>query len=93
MSKQDLMYDLVAEQEHSGLTITTFCVAKDIRLNTFHYWKRKYKEENSSGTGFIAIAALSKAGSQPIRLTYPNGVNIHLAAADLSLIAQLIRIG
>lgn len=87
------MYDLVAEQERSGLTITAFCTVKGIKLNTFHYWKRKYKEENSSGAGFIAISALSNAGSQPIRLTYPNGVNIHLATADLTLIAQLIRIG
>ena len=93
MSKQDLMYDLVAEQERSGLTITAFCEANDIKLNTFHYWKRKYKEESSSGSGFIAIPTLSRASNQPVRLTYPNGVNIHLAVADLSLIAQLIRIG
>ena len=93
MSKQELMYNLVVEQEHSGRTITAFCAANDIKLNTFHYWKRKYKEENSSGSGFISIPALSEADSYPIRLTYPNGVNIHLDVADLSLIAQLIRIG
>ena len=93
MSKQKLMFDLVAEQEHSDLTITAFCALKDVKPTTFHYWKHKYREGRTAGTGFISIPALSKAGSQPVRLTYPNGVNIHLAVADLSLIAQLIRIG
>lgn len=93
MTKQEQMFSLVQQQEQSGLTIGRFCTEHNLKLNTFHYWRKRYKETNSSSKGFIAIRSFAHAdASAPIRVSYPNGVNVDLSSADLSLIVSLIRV-
>ena len=83
---------MVAEQEQSDYSITAFCTAKAIKLPTFYYWRKKYKQNDISSAGFIDITAAALQDSS-LRIAYPNGVNIHITTADLSLIAHLIRLG
>jgi hypothetical protein len=91
MTKQSQWFALVAEQEQSSFTVKAFCTLKHIKLSTFHYWGKKYKQAGAT-KGFIPIVPGS-FNNAAIRLSYPNGVNIHLETADLSLIAHLIRLG
>lgn len=91
MSKQDLMFSLVQQQEQSNSTIVDFCVEHAVKLPTFHYWRRKYKLASQEMNGFISITP-PKVTDPTIRLSYPNGVSIHLSRVDLPLIAQLIRL-
>jgi hypothetical protein len=90
MSRQEQWFTLLAEQEQSFLTVKAFCVFKNIKLSTFQYWRKRYKQA-SSAKGFIPIVG-PVSGNAAIRLSYPNGINVYLDGADLSLIAQLIRL-
>ena len=92
MTKQELMFTLIGEYEQGNLTIPDFCTEKGINKSTFHYWRRKLRASRSGSSGFIPIAIPASSGQSTIRLAYPNGVSIHLPAADLALIAQLIRL-
>ena len=91
MSKQDLMFSLVQQQELSNSTIVDFCAEHGMKLATFHYWRKKYKLASQETKGFISITP-PKVIDSTIRLSYPNGVNIHLSGADLPLLAHLIRL-
>ncbi len=82
----------MCEQEQSGLTITGFCASQGIKPCTFHYWRRRYRQAQSQPRGFVELTTQSIAGHN-IRLVYPNGVSIDLPVADISLIAQLLRLG
>lgn len=92
MTKQEQWFALVVEQQQSGSSIVAFCRSKDIKLPTFHYWRKKYRQSKHSDKGFVDITppALQHTG---IRVVYPNGVSIHLPAADLMLLSQLIGLG
>ena len=92
MTKQKLMLALVDEYEHGNLTIPAFCVARSLKVPTFHYWRRKFRASRSTSPGFIPIPSPRSIERSAIRLAYPNGVSIHLPAADMALIAQLIRL-
>ena len=92
MTKQELMFALLEEYEQSKLTIPAFCTEKSIRKSRFHYWHRKFRESRIAPKGFIPIAIPARSEQMVIRLAYPNGVSIELPAADLTFIAQLIRL-
>lgn len=86
------MFSLIREAEESNQTISAFCASRDIRMKTFFYWRRKFLAAHSASVGFIPITPPIRTEKTEFRLSYPNGVNIHLSGADLSLIAQLIRL-
>lgn len=92
MTKQEYMFALVAEAEQSKQTISAFCASRDIKMKTFFYWRRKLLAARSASAGFIPIAPPTSLEKNILRLSYPNGVDIHLSGADVSLIAQLIRL-
>ena len=96
MTKQELMFPLIEAYEHEqgNLSIDAFCAARSIKVPTFHYWRRKFRAFRDAPNGFIPIPIPAPAACQNgrIRLAYPNGVSIELPAADMALIAQLIRL-
>ena len=92
MTRQEQMFALIEEAEQSKLTISAFCTAREIKMKTFFYWRRKFLAARSTASGFIPISPPTSVEKTALRLSYPNGVDIHLCGADVSLIAQLIRL-
>lgn len=92
MTKEEQMFALIREAEQSNQTISAFCAGRDIRMKTFFYWRRKFLAARSASVGFIPIIPPLSAKKTELQLCYPNGVSIHLSDADVSLIAQLIRL-
>ena len=92
MTKQDQMFSLLEAYELSNQTVFAFCTDKDLKIPTFYYWRRKFRTAQSVHQDFIPIPIPQSAERATLRIAYPNGVNIHLPAADLGLIAQLIRL-
>ncbi len=92
MIKQEQMFALMEAYEQSNQTIPTFCTARSLKVPAFHYWRRKFRAAQAAPKGFISISTPVSSEVASMRLTYPNGVNIHLPAADIALIAQLIRL-
>lgn len=93
MTRQEQMFALIEEAEQSKQTISAFCTARDVKMKTFFYWRRKFLAARSTPAGFMAIPPpVASVETSAVRLCYPNGVDLHLSGADVSLIAQLIRL-
>jgi hypothetical protein len=86
------MFSLLEAYEQSNQTISAFCTARDLKVPTFHYWRRKFRIAQSVQQDFIPIPIPQRTERSTLRLAYPNGVSIHLPTADIALIAQLIRL-
>lgn len=86
------MFALIKEAEQSKDTIKAFCAARDLNMKTFFYWRRKFLDTKTSAKGFLPLNLQPALCQTSVRLTYPNGVDLHLPSADLTLIAQLIRL-
>jgi len=91
MSKQEEMYNLVAEYRSRGISAKAFSKEKGITPSTFGYWVRKKKEDDHPG-GFIELATGLKPSAGELELIYPNGVKLHMSSPDLALIASLVRL-
>jgi len=65
-------------QVASGLTGAAYCRERGIPEKTFHYWRRKAKEENAEGRGrFVKVTG----SPEPIRITR-GAVTIEISATS-----------
>jgi len=88
------MFALVDKWKSSETTQKQFCAEHDLKVGTFAYWVAKHKRASSNSepaSGFIGVDVSGPSGSDPVRITYPNGVMVS-CPADLPLISQLIRL-
>ena len=77
----------------SGMTKVGFCRERQIKLATFQYWVKKFKQEDEVG-GFVRVDCRKReaiVGSEQVVVEYPNGVRIKVGV-DLGLIQKLIRL-
>lgn len=79
----------LAEQPLSGLRISDFCEARDLKVPTFYSWRRKYSgTEEVTETGFCKITAKREYAERSLRL--PSGLRLELAGLAITEIAELI---
>jgi hypothetical protein len=91
------MFAMVEELISSKTSRKEFCRQKGISINCFYYWQKKYRNQNQeSQAGFIAVrpGITSRTGfSQPIVLSYPNGIRLQLpAGTPIAMISSLLRL-
>ena len=91
------MFAMVEELSQSRMTRKEFCNQRNISINCFYYWQKKYRQKvEAEQPGFIPVhtGTGSRAGfSQPIVLTYPNGASLQLpAGTPLAVIGSLLRL-
>lgn len=85
------MYNLVTEYCSSGLSAKAFSKERGISSSTFGYWVLKKKDEDQPG-GFVEVTKGLNPSSGELELIYPNGVKLQMNAADLGLIARLVKL-
>ena len=90
------MFKLVEEWKQSGESQTYFCQSKNLYSHIFHYWLRRYKDQQGpTSSGFIpvTIPISDKANYGGIEIHYPNGVRILLPKnSDLSMVRTFIKL-
>ena len=63
---------IIENQVTSGVSIAAYCRAAQIKPSLFYAWRRRFKEQQSSGGGFLELI--------PGKLTNANsGISIHLS--------------
>ena len=84
------MLPYIKEWESSGQTKKAFCQQRGIAPSVFHYWYKRYRQENMP-EGFIQISTDSIGQPPQMEVHYPNGVSIKLPAnISLTLLRQYI---
>ncbi len=54
---QDKMFALISSWKHSGLSQKAYCEQSQLRYHVFHYWYKRYRDEqsNCSEPAFIPL--------------------------------------
>ena len=90
------MSTLIRKWKKNGSNAREFCEQHDLSIHAFYYWLRKFKREESSGSGFVPVE-IRGSGSNPaekgeIRIEYPNGVLLTVdSSVKISRIKALIN--
>jgi len=98
-NRQAQMFAMVEELYQSKMNRKEFCRMKSISINCFYYWQKKYRQQAAGDhPGFIPVRAgkglAARQGfSQPIILSYPNGISLQLpAGTPVTVIGTLLRL-
>jgi hypothetical protein len=98
-TRQAQMFAMVEELYQSKVNRKEFCRQKSISINCFYYWQKKYRDQaGDDQPGFIPVrigkgSIIRHGFSQPIVLSYPNGISLQLpAGTPLSVIGSLLRL-
>jgi hypothetical protein len=93
-NRRTLMFSLIREQQAGAESQQEYCQRQGIKLPTFHYWKRKYRESESSSSNFLRVSLPEgmSLGEGMTEITYPNGVRLRISGLSLSGIKTLIQI-
>lgn len=76
---EQLMFSLIEVWKSSGKSQKEFCREKDIAYHKFHYWFKKYSEQDSgslSNSPFRQIAVKhpqAKTSTGVVEIVYPDG--------------------
>jgi transposase-like protein len=80
MTKQDRMFAMIAKWRRSGMSKAEFARQAGVSTNTFHYWCRRFEEENGAveRSTFVEVGDVDQRrdGVPRVRLEYPDGVII-----------------
>ena len=57
-----MMFDLVEQWQQSGKNQKQFSEGHNIKLSTFGYWARKYRQQKAAETGFARIDLTGRSG-------------------------------
>lgn len=72
---KQLMFSLIEIWKSSGKSQKEFCQEKDLAYHKFHYWFKKYNDQNSErtdGSAFVPVSLKSAANSN-LEVVYPDG--------------------
>ena len=94
MELTEKMFALVEQYQRSGKTQKQYSEQIGIAYAKFNYWVCKWRahQQPDSVSGFVKVEAYAASQQQDVEITYPNGVRLKTAGADLSLISGLIRL-
>lgn len=75
---QQLMFSLIEVWKSSGQTQKVFCQEKDLAYGKFHYWYRRYQQDQVPGeeNAFMAVTVKGKAADPvtgKMELIWPDG--------------------
>jgi hypothetical protein len=71
---------IIRKQATSGLSAAAFCREHEININNFHWWRGRFKKENSlgEGSGFVQLVPVSESRDSGIRIRLREGLWIEV---------------
>jgi hypothetical protein len=82
--KSAMMFTLVEQWQHSGMSQVEFARTKDLTLFKLRYWIHKHSKVEQ-GSSFIQLNGFSHQG---INIRYPNGVELSLPAQTPAVVLK-----
>ncbi len=86
--------DWLEEHRESGLTVTEFCIRKNIAQQSFYGWRKKLAQEDTiTDASFVSVSVVA---SPTIEIELPCGATVRVPAERSSLdcvFRSLLEIG
>jgi hypothetical protein len=83
MTKEDRITHwraIIEKQAASGKSAALFCRDHNIKIHQFHWWRGRFRKENTEGkeTGFLELVPCSRSQHSGIRICLSDGLLIEV---------------
>jgi hypothetical protein len=75
--RRDYWRALVEKHAESGMSAAAFCKEQRIKLQQFHSWRRRFRQDTSTGE-FIRLVPTSKTSGSGIRIHLNHGIAVEV---------------
>lgn len=83
LNKPQLWTEIIEQQSQSELSITAFCKANQLTVNTFYYWRKKLyggAQQQMVPPVLIEDSPKNRSDHQSVILSLPTGITAELPA-------------
>lgn len=78
--KIDTWREIIGKQAVSGISAAAFCREQNLNRNQFHWWRRRFRKNNSQNkeTGFLQLIPFASHQKSGVRICLRNEVFIEV---------------
>src|SRR5262245_36306078 len=88
---RQLWADRLVRFAATDLSVTAFCTAEGVSVNSFFYWKRRLAAPPCTAEGEPCLLPIRVTPAAPVEVALPNGAVLRLApGCDLAFVRSLI---
>ena len=74
------MFALIEQWQQSSLTQKAFCQQQSLRYYVFHYWYKRYREQQAgtedNATSFVRLQITKPSFTGGVEINYPGGIRL-----------------
>ena len=77
---REQMFKLIEQWQQSSLTQNAFCEQQSIKYHVFHYWYKRYREQQadsqSNVSSFVKLQIAKPITDGSVEIIYPGGIRL-----------------
>jgi|SRR5664279_381508 len=77
---REQMFKIIEQWQRSGVTQNKFCEEQSIRYHVFHYWYKRYRQQNANpqrtASSFVKLQIAKPITDGSVEIIYPGGIRI-----------------
>jgi hypothetical protein len=74
------MFEMIEEWQQSKLTQKEYCGQQSIKYHVFHYWYKRYRQEQSGTVGinssFVKLQIAKPVAASVVEIHFPGGIRL-----------------
>ncbi len=95
LEKQESMFSMIESWKSSGQSQQEFCKAQGLVYSVFHYWYKKYRQENDPtpvSSAFVPLQVQTvRLGSPAVEIIFPDGKRLNFyQTVEVSFLRALL---
>ena len=77
---REQMFKLIEQWQQSSLTQNAFCEQQSVKYHVFHYWYKRYREQQvvtNDESSFVKLQIAKPITDGSVEIIYPGGIRLH----------------
>ncbi len=76
---REQMFNLIEQWQQSSLTQNAFCEQQSVKYHVFHYWYKRYREQQvvtNDESSFVKLQIAKPITDGSVEIIYPGGIRL-----------------
>ena len=76
---REQMFKLIEQWQQSSLTQNAFCEQQSVKYHVFHYWYKRYREQQvvtNDESSFVKLQIAKPITDGSVEIIYPGGIRL-----------------
>ncbi len=87
------IFPLIQAVEQREMSREAFCQKTGLKASSFHYWLKKFRDENMAGNSFIELPEMEQSyGKYEMEVEFRSGIKLRFSSlVPVAYLSQIIQ--